>query len=153
MEVNLKAYRGGCSCGQVRFELADDPTWVIICHCNECKKRTGSAYGVSVVTTLENVQEFNGTTNTYDRAGDSGDSVRFEFCSNCGTTVRWQIGLLPGRVGFAGGTFDDISVLNLVGEVYTNRRAPWIQTHNGVCRALAPDDDARSQWAEASKAS
>ena len=147
----MKAYRGGCSCGHIRFELTDAPDWVIICHCSECKKRTGSDYGISVSTTLGNIREFSGKTNKYDRAGDSGHSVRFEFCPNCGTTVRWQIALLPGRVGFAAGAFDDLSVLKPVGEVYTDRRAPWIQAHRGICRALAPDDQARSQFAEASK--
>ena len=72
-------YQGGCSCGSVRFELDGQPLWVLACHCNACKKRTGSAYGVSVMVEDKNVKHFTGDTRTFTRSGDSGNKVIDDF--------------------------------------------------------------------------
>ena len=146
----MEKYRGGCACGKVSFELSDRPSWVIACHCNECKKRTGSDYGVSVMTPSDNVAEFIGKTAKFTRKGDSGGDVHYEFCPECGTTVRWKVSFLTGREAFAGGAFDDISHLDLVGEMYTAFKAPWPQSSRRVCCELAPDDEVRQVWMAAS---
>ena len=84
----MDQYTGGCSCGSVRFGLIGHPLWVLACHCDACKRRTGSAYGVSVVVEDTAVQDFQGATQTFTRIGDSGNKVRYEFCPSCATTLR-----------------------------------------------------------------
>jgi len=108
----MENLRGGCSCGSVRFELADDPLWVLACHCDACKKRTGSAYGVAVMVGNQTVKEFSGKTRTFTRIGDSGNKIHYDFCPDCGTTLRWHVDIVPGRQAFAGGTFDDMNLLS-----------------------------------------
>jgi hypothetical protein len=121
----MDLYKGGCSCGSVRFELADHPLWVLACHCNACKKRTGSAYGVSVVVEKTAVQEFLGATRTFTRIGDTGNKVQYEFCPNCATTLRWHVDILPNRQVFAAGAFDDMRQFTVIAEMYTDDAAPW----------------------------
>jgi hypothetical protein len=121
----MDLYKGGCSCGSVRFELADHPLWVLACHCNACKKRTGSAYGVSVVVEKTAVQEFSGATRTFTRIGDTGNEVQYEFCPNCATTLRWHVDILPNRQVFAAGAFDDMRQFTVIAEMYTDDAVPW----------------------------
>jgi hypothetical protein len=88
--------KGGCSCGAVRFELAGHPLWVLACHCDACKKRTGSAYGVSVMVENKSVKEFTGETRTYTRAGDSGIRLDTSFARTVarpfdGTLILFRI--------------------------------------------------------------
>ena len=146
----MEIYSGGCACGQVRFELADKPTWVIACHCDECKKRTGSDYGVSVMTASANVAKFDGETKTYTRKGDSGSDVHYEFCPQCGTTVRWKVAYLSGKEALAAGAFDDISALGIAGEMYTDFKAPWVDLDQAHTCSQAPDDTIRHAWIEKS---
>jgi len=40
---------GGCQCGGVRFELWDAPEAVYVCHCIECRRQSGSAFGISLI--------------------------------------------------------------------------------------------------------
>jgi hypothetical protein len=136
----MARYRGGCSCGAVRFELADDPLWVLLCHCDACKKRTGSAYGISVMVENASVKAFTGKTQSYVRTGDSGLSVRYEFCPNCGTTLRWHVTLVPNCEGFAGGTFDQPNDLKIAAEMYTDEALPWARLDCELSRPRAPDD-------------
>ena len=139
----MKIYQGSCNCGSVKFELEDHPAWLSACHCSTCRKRTGSDYGLSVMTDLSNVKEYSGETKTYIRTGDSGNAVQYEFCPNCGTTIRWTVALIPGRVAFAAGTFNDMSWMRVGGEMYTEEAAPWGPLGCENSRPGPPDDDWR----------
>jgi hypothetical protein len=143
--------KGGCSCGSVRFELSDRPMGTILCHCGACKKRTGSAFGFSIVVDTANVKEFVGPTKTFNRIGDSGRSVRYEFCPNCGTTLRWHVELIPTRQVFAGGAFDDPGQFEVFGEMYTDEALPWARIGCELSRPGAPDDQFRNALMERAK--
>src|SRR5690349_9106401 len=115
---------GGCSCRQVRFALAD-PLYVLACHCDACKKRTGSAFGLSVMVENGSISDFRGSTTTYVRPAESGNPVEYDFCPRCGTTVRWRIAAVRDRQIFAAGAFDDPRVFRPAGEIYVGRALPW----------------------------
>jgi len=144
----MDQYKGGCNCGAVRFELGAPPIWISACHCATCRKRTGSDYGISVVVDESGIKEFSGATNTHTRTGDSCNPVHYEFCPECGSTVRWRIELVPGRQAFAAGAFDDMSWMEIFGEMYTGFAAPWGPVGCEHTRAGAPDDAWRGAMLE-----
>ena len=148
----MERYKGGCNCGSVRFELEDHPLFISACHCSTCRRRTGSDYGLSVVTDGSNVKEYSGETKTHIRTGDSGNEVHYEFCPNCGTTVRWHIMLIPGRQAFAAGAFDDMNWMAIHGQMYTKESAPWGPLKCDISREGPYDDEARSGMLENAKA-
>jgi hypothetical protein len=39
---------GGCQCGAVRYEIAAAPLTLYACHCAECQRQSGSAFGLSM---------------------------------------------------------------------------------------------------------
>jgi len=136
-------YKGGCSFWSVRFALSDHPLWVLACHCDACKKRTGSAYGVSLVVENKSVKEFTGETRTYTRVGDSGNKVSYEFCPNCATTLRWHVDIVPNRQVFAGGALDSMKGLKVIAEMYTDEAVRWAILGCELSRPNAPDDGLR----------
>ena len=139
----MEQLEGGCSCGLVRFKLNRGSLWTNICHCNACKRRTGSAFGFSVVVESADVTEFTGQTATFARSGESGRFVHYEFCPRCGTTLRWHVEILPGRQVFAGGTFDDAYQFDVAGEMYTDKALPWSRIGRELACPGAPDDQFR----------
>ena len=40
----MEIRRGGCRCGQVRYEVRGEPLKTGLCHCTDCRKETGSAF-------------------------------------------------------------------------------------------------------------
>ena len=42
------ANSGRCLCGAVRYTLTADPAFSAICHCRDCQRFTGSAFGAIV---------------------------------------------------------------------------------------------------------
>ena len=147
----MKRYKGGCSCGSVRFELDGGLLWTIVCHCDACKKRTGSAFGLSIVVETASVKEFVGPTTTFTRIGDSGKPVQYEFCSTCGTTLRWHVKLIPNRQAFAGGAFDEAGQFQICGEMYTADALAWSRIGCELSRPGAADDQLRNAMIEKAK--
>jgi hypothetical protein len=148
-----KQLSGGCSCGSIRYELTGPPLWISACHCNACKTRTGSAYGVSVVIEKAAVKSFSGVAKTFRRAGDSGRQVNYDFCPNCGSTVRWRIELMPDREIFAAGTLDQPIQIDVIGEYYTDDAWPWAQLNCDLACPAAPDNELRQALINKTKAS
>jgi hypothetical protein len=143
----MKKLSGGCSCGAVRFAVTDY-LYALMCHCDACKKRTGSAYGLSVMIRNEDLSELTGETKTFVRRGESGRLVRYEFCPQCGTTVRWQIEIVPHRQVFALGAFDEPHLFEVVGEMYADEALPWARLGCELVRSGAPDDPFRNALIE-----
>ncbi len=133
---------GGCSCGAVRFTVGRY-LFAQLCHCDACKKRTGSAYGVSVVIENDDLQEFRGEVRTFTRIAESGNPVEYDFCPTCATTVRWRVAALRNRLVLAGGAFDDPRAFQIAGEMYTADALEWARIGCDVTCPGAPDDDYR----------
>jgi len=130
---------GSCCCGAVRFAI-DRYLYAQICHCDACKKRTGSAYGVSIAIENGDLTSFAGEVSTYTRTAESGNAVEYDFCPHCATTIRWRVAALKGRQVLAGGAFDDMQAFTIVGEMYASEALPWARIGCDLVRPEAPDD-------------
>jgi len=42
--TTLRALAGQCLCGAVRYEVQDEFSYSLICHCSQCRRATGSAF-------------------------------------------------------------------------------------------------------------
>ena len=61
---------GGCLCGAVRYKATAAPVLVGICHCRDCQKFTGSAFGF-LVGLPRDAFELRGTVKSYSKPADS----------------------------------------------------------------------------------
>jgi hypothetical protein len=101
-----------CCCGSLRLIATGEPTLVAACHCTECQRRTGAAFGVAAYFEKSQVRP-EGEYKIYTRDGQEGRKARMYFCPECGTTVYWDADFLPTHIGVAVGTFLDPSPLQL----------------------------------------
>ncbi|GAB4273121.1 MAG: GFA family protein [Pararhodobacter sp.] len=121
-------HSGGCQCGAVRYRTTGAPAKTAVCHCRYCQLRTGSAFGVSVYFPEDAVTLEQGTLTDYAFQTESGRTFTTRFCPRCGTSVLWTIGLFPGMIGVAGGTFDPPSFwYDVKREVFTRSKAPFVE--------------------------
>ena len=95
-----------CSCGQLSVICEGEPEKVSICHCNECRKRTGSAFGIAAFYPRSAVA-ISGDGKTFTRKAESGFDVVQHFCPRCGATVYWEPTRKPDMVAVAVGAFAD----------------------------------------------
>jgi hypothetical protein len=114
-----------CACGQLSAICRGEPDRVSLCHCQQCQKRTGSAFGVAAFFRLDRVIA-EGASRAYSRTADSGLSVRFHFCETCGSTVYWYPERTPGRIGVAVGAFADPDFPRPSQSVFEAHRPRWM---------------------------
>lgn len=95
-----------CCCGQLSIEVVGEPEIHGVCHCNNCKKRTGSAFGISSYFNNDQVLKKSGEPSCYSlhNSEQNHDQNRY-FCKSCGTTLYWSVSTMPNLIGIAGGCF------------------------------------------------
>lgn len=127
---NVLTKQASCSCGALKVVTQGQPLKVSVCHCDACKRRTGSSFGVGVFYASESI-EILGPSATFRRLGDSGKSLEFHFCPTCGSTVFWRPDFRPGLTAVALGCFDDAEGLGPSQAVYNESRHPWVMLDLG----------------------
>src|SRR5437870_888345 len=95
-----------CACGQLSILCRGAPTFVAMCHCQQCQRRSGSVFAVNAVFPKSQTTP-SGTAKTFSRTGDSGRAVTFHFCPECGTSVFWDLEARADSYGVAVGSFAD----------------------------------------------
>ena len=120
-------HSGQCLCGAVRFETTGEPVRVSVCHCKSCQRRTGSAFGTSCFFRSADVKVLQGSLKTFERGSEAGRWVRNQFCAACGTTVLWQLEVVPEATAIAAGTFDDTGWLDPKLHVWACSAQDWTQ--------------------------
>lgn len=146
----MSAYVGGCSCGAVRFEVREY-LYVLVCHCDACKKRTGSAFGISVVVRNADVLSLTGETKVFTRTAETGRPVDYIFCPVCASTIHWKIKKAPDWTIFAGGAFEDIHAMPAAGAMYDVRALSWARPQCALSHMGEPDQDFRVALIEETK--
>jgi hypothetical protein len=116
-----------CACGNASITVNAQPTMHGVCHCTNCKRRTGSAFGISAYFDRTAVVEQKGETKTYSfhHAAQHHDQER-HFCVTCGTTLYWYVSALPDKIGIAGGCFADQGEIAPDYSVTDQKREPWL---------------------------
>ena len=79
-----------CQCGSLSATAIGEPQMVGVCHCQECQRRTGSAFGVAAYYPTQQVR-LDGPRTIFTRKGTSGLDLRFSFCPTCGTALYWEV--------------------------------------------------------------
>jgi len=121
-----------CACGITTLSVNGEPEIYGICHCADCKRRTGSAFGISAYFPKTEVTRLKGETLVYPfhHAELKHDQER-HFCKTCGTTLFWYISTLPDMIGVAGGCFTDDSLGEPKLSVTHSQKAPWVFLPDG----------------------
>lgn len=119
-------YRGGCQCGQIRYEIQAEPLTLYACHCTECQRQSASAFGMSMPVPRDAVIMLKGEPRQWSRSSASGREVICFFCGECGTRLFHQPTRNPHITNVKPGTLDDTSWLRPVGNLWTDSAQPWI---------------------------
>ncbi len=123
--------KGGCLCGGVRFQIDGACRDVILCHCENCRRTHGhlAAYlstGKSSLT-MDSDQ-------TLRWFHDRGPDTWRGFCSQCGSSLFWDMGDKSSRISVAASTLDDSDTLTTIGHIYLSEAAGYYQVEDNLPR-------------------
>ena len=116
-----------CRCGQLKATATGEPVRVSICHCLNCKKRSGSAFAVQARWPADQVT-IEGQSKTHVMVADSGNSATFHFCPDCGSDVYYEnSGKFDGLIAIPLGAFDDPNFGSPEYSVWEQRKQDWVE--------------------------
>ena len=115
-----KALNGGCLCGAVRIEVSGEPYRVGLCHCLDCRKKTGSLFSAFAIWPAAAVRMTGDVLPQEVR----GDYLR-HVCRACGSALYEQRRGDDEAEVFLG-ILDEPSLLAPTYELWTVRREAWL---------------------------
>ncbi|MEE2526505.1 GFA family protein [Hyphobacterium sp. HN65] len=119
---------GGCTCGEVRYEVHASPMIVHACHCRWCQRQTGGPHVINALIEAEHVVTTKGEVETIDTASPSGKGQIIARCPNCRVAVwsHYDFRGLRERVHFLRvGTLDNPDLMPPDVHIYTSTKMPW----------------------------
>lgn len=119
-----------CRCGQLRAIVTGAPVRVSVCHCLNCKKRSGSAFAVQARWPADRAK-IEGRSKSWVAISDNGKKGMFHFCPDCGSDVHYEIEAMPDVVAIPLGAFDDPFAFSPAFSVWENRKHDWVEISGG----------------------
>ena len=126
---------GGCSCGALRYKVHQPPVMIYNCHCTNCQKVSGGAFGMPVTVVESSLEFTQGAPARVEWSSDAGNPRFGWYCSACGSRIANGQVKSNGLLSLRGGTLDDRSWLQPVGDIWTRSAQPWVRFVEGGLRA------------------
>jgi hypothetical protein len=115
-------YAGSCLCGEVRFEVEGEFNHFYLCHCEYCRKDTGSAHAANLFSSnavlrwssgRDKVRQFNLPETRHSKC----------FCSACGSALpRVE---MSGLLAVPAGSLDSEVLIRPDAHIFVASKASW----------------------------
>jgi hypothetical protein len=125
-------YTGGCQCGNIRYEVAGTPKQLVVCHCSDCQRQSGSAFGMTLAVDEADFRLVRGELRTFTTKSDMGRKKLGAFCPDCGTRIYHKPEWRKGSVSVKPGTLDDTRGLTPDVHLWTRSKQAWVTVPEGV---------------------
>lgn len=79
-------YLGSCLCGEIKFEIEGEFENFFLCHCERCRKDTGSAHAANLFSSTAKLKWLTGEVKVKTFNYNSEGHIK-SFCSNCGSAL------------------------------------------------------------------
>lgn len=123
---------GGCQCGSLRYEVRGEPLAVCACHCTDCQRRSGSAFGITMFAARSQVTLARGEPARYDYVEQDGRRWIGTYCANCVIRLWSESPRNPDVLFLAAGTLDATSGLAPAVHVWTRSAQSWVRIPDDV---------------------
>ncbi|OWU84237.1 aldehyde-activating protein [Oceanicola sp. 22II-s10i] len=137
---------GRCTCGAVRYRMADRPLHVHCCHCTWCQRESGSAFAVNALIEMSCL-EVEGRTEAVVTPTSSRRGQIVHRCPTCQVALWSHYGMGPAIAFVRVGTLETPAACPPDVHIYTESKLPWVTLPEGV-PALEGFYKLKDQWAD-----
>lgn len=133
-----KLIKGKCLCGKVEYEIENNFSQFYICHCDQCRKITGSAYAsnlfgdpkkFTITLGLKEIKRFDHEERGFTKA----------FCMECGSGVPY-LNSAGNSIVVPAGTLDGEPMFIEKNVIFNKEKARWSEKNeNDSCFDGFPD--------------
>jgi hypothetical protein len=117
--------KGSCLCGSVKYEISGDAQRFMHCHCQRCRKTTGTGHASNIlVTPLASITWLQGEELLARYKVPEAERFYNCFCTRCGSPMPRVVPELDA-VLIPAGTLDEEPPLQPGGRIFQDSRAQW----------------------------
>jgi len=114
---------GGCACGAVRYEVADEFLYAANCHCSQCRAATGSAFKAFAGIEREKLAITQGA----DAIAVFGEpDLNDTRCAECGSFL-FSVVREGAYVHVTMGSLIDEPAIRPRHHIFVGSKAPWFE--------------------------
>ncbi|MDH3531865.1 MAG: GFA family protein [Gammaproteobacteria bacterium] len=122
--MSEQTFSGSCLCGSVAYEIAAEALRFYHCHCQRCRKATGTGHASNIIIRPSKVDWTAGATLLKYYKVPEAQRFATNFCSNCGSLMPriapdMSIGVIPA------GTLDHDPAIRPEARIFAGSRADW----------------------------
>ena len=115
-----QSFDGCCHCGAIRFRAKGPLRQILMCHCSDCLKLSGTSWGASAAL----VDHFSYLGAFRPRWYRSSSWAERGFCADCGAQMFYRRDD-RNEISIAPGAFDNSEMLQVAGQIYRNAHPCW----------------------------
>ncbi len=121
--MSKQTLSGHCYCGAIKFEISGKSDWVGHCHCESCRRHSGSVMTTFAGFRPEQVK----FTATLPSRFTTDDGVTRRFCGRCGSPVAYELDSRPDEIHLQLGLFDDLELLAPQDHSFLREKVSWLR--------------------------
>ena len=114
---------GKCLCGKVKFEIENQFDQFYICHCEQCRKITGSAFAANLFGSPEQFRFTSGAKNV-ERFDHDERGFTKAFCKLCGSGVPY-LNSAGKSIVVPAGALDSEPEFNAKNVIFHSEKTSW----------------------------
>lgn len=128
---------GSCLCGSVVYEITGEPLRFYHCHCQRCRKATGTGHASNILLKPSRMRWVAGESLLRQYKVPEAKRFATNFCSHCGSLMP-RVAPDMSMAVVPAGTLDVDPGIRPEGRIFAGSRAPWscdtaeLPTHDTV---------------------
>ena len=126
----MNTHSGSCLCGAVKFEVTGNFERFYLCHCEYCRKDTGSAHAANLFSETASLKWLSGQNSVTQFTLPSTRHSR-SFCSICGSALP-SLQMNGALVVVPAGSLDGAVSIRPNARIFVSRRASWDQALENI---------------------
>lgn len=134
-----KKYTGKCLCGDITYIAKGSPIVVAQCHCEECRRLSGTGHTVGAMFASEDVT-VTGALSEFSYPSGNVSKVTKAFCANCGSPIYGTNTRMPDYLTLSLGTMDDASGLDIEVVIFKRDKPHWDRLGEDVVSFVTQPD-------------
>lgn len=127
---NSHIYKGSCLCGACRYEVEGDFDHFYLCHCEKCRKDTGSAHAANLFSNTAKLKWIKGENLVRTYNHQSQGHIK-SFCTICGSALP-NIQMNGQLIMVPAGSIDGDMNMRPQGHIYYKSKANWDESLEDV---------------------
>ena len=122
--------KGGCLCGDIRYEVTGRIFEETNCHCSLCRGSSGAPYIAWLTTDAAGFRYLQGIPAVFP----SSTHGRREFCPRCGTQLTFHSKAAPDELDVTIASLDDPEDVPPKANSFVESRVPWVPIDSALDR-------------------